>query len=323
MSQLIQTTSEISLANRWDHILARSGYQRGGHRVEPGLYKLGSPGPDASVFVTANYTLSFDALRQALNGRRAFILVLDTRGINVWCAAGKGTFGTEELISKVRSSSLHKVVSHRNLILPQLGATGVSAHKVREECGFKVEYGPVRAEDLPDYLKTHQATAEMRRVRFNLLDRMLLVPIEVVHTFLPFVLLGGLSFIVGGWFYLLWALSAWLAATVLFFMILPCIPVKDFSAKGLVLGTFIALPFAAYQFSRFGNTPAHNLMRVLSMGLVTTALVAYITLNTTGSTPLTSWTGVQREIFRYIPILAVMAGTGILLMILQLFGLGG
>jgi len=151
-----QTTGIITRADKWDHVLTRCGYKRMQHVVRPGLYKLGSPDEEASVFVTANYTLSFDALRAALKDQDVYILVLDTKGINVWCAAGKGTFGTEELISKVKSTGLKRKVNQHRLILPQLGATGVSAHKVKQACGFEVEYGPVRAEDLPEYFKnTH------------------------------------------------------------------------------------------------------------------------------------------------------------------------
>ncbi|HZK67159.1 MAG TPA: carbon monoxide dehydrogenase, partial [Chloroflexota bacterium] len=120
----------MTLANRWDHILARVGYRRGHHRVEPGLYALGNPTEDSPVFVTANYSLSFDALRTALAGIDGYILVLDTRGINVWCAAGKGTFGTDELVNRIEAVGLHRVVSHRVVILPQLGAPGVAAHEV-------------------------------------------------------------------------------------------------------------------------------------------------------------------------------------------------
>jgi hypothetical protein len=95
------TTSHLTAANRWDHFLARWGVKRIGHRVEPGLYALGNPTPDASLFVTANYTLSFDALRSALKETDAYILVLDTQGINVWCAAGEGAFGTDELVHRI------------------------------------------------------------------------------------------------------------------------------------------------------------------------------------------------------------------------------
>ena len=60
-----------------------------GHRVEPDVYALGNPGKDSPVFVTANYSLSFDAVRAALAGRAAYILVLDTQAIIDWCAAGQ------------------------------------------------------------------------------------------------------------------------------------------------------------------------------------------------------------------------------------------
>src|SRR5512136_1464237 len=131
------TTGTLTSANRWDHFLARVGFRRGAHRVEPGLYALGQPSAESPVFVTANYTLSFDALRAALKGRDAYILVLDTQGINVWCAAGKGTFGTDELVRRIEATGLRDVVDHRVLILPQLGAPGVALHEVKKRTTFK------------------------------------------------------------------------------------------------------------------------------------------------------------------------------------------
>ena len=110
--------STITFANRVDHILARVGVNRMGHRVEPGLYQIGTPAPDSRVFASANYTLSFDALRSALAGLDAYILVLDTRGINVWCAAGKGTFGTDELVRRIESTGLSDIVSTAGLLFP-------------------------------------------------------------------------------------------------------------------------------------------------------------------------------------------------------------
>ena len=322
MAEFIQTTSTITSKNRWDHILARCGIRRSHHSVQPGLYALGSPEKDSSVFVTANYTLSFDALRIALQERDAYILVLDTRGVNVWCAAGEGTFGTEELISKIESTGIEKVINHHCLILPQLGATGVSAHQVRQRSGFEVEYGPVRAQDLPQYLKDHRATPEMRKVRFNLIDRLTLVPVELVNSFIPLVIIAGLLFFLGGWFNVLWIVSAWLASTVVFFILLPWIPSREFSTKGLILGALVALPFVVYQFTQTDESTLQGLMRVAPMGLIITALVSFFTLNQTGTTPITSWTGVKREISKYIPILAVMAGVGVLLIVLRIFGIG-
>ena len=292
------------------------------HRIKPGLYTLGLPDKESTVFVTGNYTLSFDALREALPGKNAFILVLDTKGINVWCAAGKGTFGTDELVSKIKSTGLEDAVNHRRLILPQLGATGVSAHDVKKRSGFEVEYGPVRAEDLPEYLQEHHATAAMRQVRFNLGDRLVLAPVEMVNTFLPMLIIAAVMYLLGGWFNVLWTLSAWLAATLVFFMLLPWLPARAFSAKGLILGALVAIPFVIFQFLQVQNSAWYNLMRVLPVGLIMTALVSYVTLNMTGSTPITSWTSVRREIFKYVPILAIMGGAGIVLTVLRFFGFG-
>jgi hypothetical protein len=322
MAEIINTTSMLTSKDRWDHILARCGVRRSQHRVQPGLYALGNPNPGSEVFVSANYTLSFDALRSALQGRDAYILVLDTKGVNVWCAAGEGTFGSEELISRIEATGLEKIVDHRRLILPQLGATGVSAHLVKQRCGFEVEFGPVRAEDLPQYLKDHQATLQMRRVRFNLTDRLTLVPVELVNSFLPMVLIAGLLYFLGGWFNVLWVVSAWLACTLVFFAVLPWIPTREFSIKGLILGAAVALPFIVYQFTKSDGSVLQNLMRVAPMTLIITAIISFFTLNQTGTTPITCWTSVKREISRYIPLQASMVGIGIVLIILRLFGIG-
>jgi hypothetical protein len=148
VSAIPATNSLITCTNRLDHFLSRWGWKRESHRVEPGLYRLGNPTPDTPVFASANYTLSFDALRSALDGIDAWILVLDTNGINVWCAAGKGTFGTEELIRRIGSTGLPDIVRHRKIIVPQLGAPGISWPEVVRRSKFLVEYGPVRATDL-------------------------------------------------------------------------------------------------------------------------------------------------------------------------------
>ncbi len=85
------------------------------YAIDPGLYALGDPDRESPVLVSANYKMSFDDLRSALPGRNLWILVLDTKGINVWCAAGKGTFGTEELVKRIEASHLKEIVSHRSI----------------------------------------------------------------------------------------------------------------------------------------------------------------------------------------------------------------
>jgi uncharacterized membrane protein len=310
------TTSAISWANRWDHFLARWGVNRSGHRVEPGLYALSNPTPDSHVFVTANYTLSFDALRSALNGMDGYIMVLDTEGINVWCAAGKGTFGTDELVHRIEATALHDVISHRVLILPQLGAPGVAAHEVKKRSGFKVEYGPVRAANLPEYLKTHQATPAMRQVRFALRDRLILIPVELVHVLLPMLIAAVVLFFLNGFLASVGAVLAILAGVVLFPLLLPWLPTRDFSSKGFILGGVVALPFALAVF--LGHPDATRWRQIggaLTYLLALPPVTAFLALNFTGSTSFTSRSGVRCEIFTYIPIMAWMFGIGIVLTI--------
>ncbi|WP_321505397.1 mercury methylation corrinoid protein HgcA [uncultured Methanoregula sp.] len=307
------TDSIITMANRFDHFLARWAVRRGDHRVEPGLYRLGNPTPDSPVFVSANYTLSFDALRSALGGRDSYILVLDTKGINVWCAAGKGTFGTEELVRRIEVSGLDGIVRHRKLILPQLGAPGVSWPEVMRKTGFGIEYGPVRARDLPEYLKSHKATPEMRQVTFPLWDRMVLIPVELAHIALP-----ALAAALALWFLAepaagLAAVVAVVAGTVLFPILLPVLPTHDFSTKGLILGIIVALPFAIL----WGGTTSlpwwARAAGALTPLLIIPAVTAYLALNFTGSTTFTSRTGVKKEIYRYVPVMVLMAGAGMAL----------
>jgi hypothetical protein len=313
-SPIRSTTSTITLANRRDHFLARWGVDRSGHRVEPGLYALGHPTADSPVFVTANYTLSFDALRSALTGIDGYILVLDTLGINVWCAAGKGTFGTDELVRRIETTSLDKVVNHRVLILPQLGAPGVAAHEVKRRSGFKVEYGPVRAADLTDYLKTRQAAPEMRRVRFTLYDRLILTPVELVHVLLPMAIAAIALFLLVGPLAAAGAVVAVLAGVVLFPILLPWLPTHQFSTKGFILGGVAALPLAL---AAFLSEPSISVWLragwALAYLLGLPPVTAFLALNFTGSTTFTSRSGVKREMFAYIPVMAGMFGTGLVL----------
>ncbi len=312
----IPATRIITLQNRLDHIRARVGINRMGHRVEPGLYRLGNPDGDSPVFASANYSLSFDALRSALADLSCYILVLDTKGINVWCAAGKGTFGTDELIRQIESTRLAEVVRHRKIILPQLGAPGVSWPEVIRKTGFKVEYGPVRASDLPAYLRAGKATPAMRRVAFPLRDRIVLTPVEFVHVVLPAIAVAVILYFLAGIGASLAAIAAVLAGTVLFPMFLPFIPTHDFSTKGLILGGIVALPFAA-SFATIPLLPFWaNVMAAVVPLLIIPAVTAYLALNFTGCTTFASRSGVKKEIFRYVPVMAFMAGGGIILGIL-------
>lgn len=116
--------------------------------------------------------------------------------MNVWCAAGKGTFSTKELVFRIKAVKLGEIVKHRTLILPQLGATGVAAHAVTKQSGFHVIYGPVRASDIKEFLNPGmKATPEMREVRFTMKDRVVLTPVDLLYWVKPLVIFFGVLFV--------------------------------------------------------------------------------------------------------------------------------
>lgn len=305
MVEVRPTTSELTLSNRWDHFKARVGIRRMGHIVEPGLYALGAPNPKSPVFVTANYTLSFDALRSALKGVNAYLMVLDTQGVNVWCAAGKGTFGTDELVHRIQEVGLAEVVNHRVLIVPQLGAPGVSAHEVKARSGFRVKFGPVRAADLAEYMRRGEATPEMRRVRFPLRDRIVLVGVEFFPYLLPLVLIWFLTRSVE-------AVVSILAGVFLFPLLLPILPTHDFSSKGYILGFLVLLPIALWKVASPSDLPMWHRAGIAAASMLAfPALTAFLSLNFTGSTTFTSKIGVRREVNSYFRAMVWMFGIGL------------
>ena len=319
-STLMAATSEMTSANYWDHFISRLGINRNGHIVRLGLYKLGSPTADSPVFVTANYSLSFDSLRMVLNGMDAFILVLDTKGINVWCAAGKKTFGTRELINRIQLVDLKEVVNHRRIILPQLGAPGIEAHLIKQQTGFTVEYGPVRAADLPEYLKTHKATPAMRMVTFPIRDRMVLIPVEVTAVLLPTLIAVAVAYLIGSLPYALAALTVVLCGTTFFPILLPWLPSNDFSTKGAFLGLVAAIPFALSVLIQHSDWSWYRQAgQVVGYILAMSSSIAFISLNFTGASTFTSRTGVRKEIYAYIRPMAVSFGIGMVLLLVFAF----
>jgi len=317
---VLRVSTHLGLGDRLGSWKARWGIGRMDFQVAPGLYGAGEPGPESPVLVTANYKMSFDRVRQALGGLDAWILVLDTKGINVWCAAGKGTFGTRELASRVSSTGLAQIVTHRTLVVPQLGAPGVAAHDVKQQCGFRVQYGPVRAEDIPAFLKAGRATEAMRTVRFDFQDRLVLAPIELENLLRPATQLAALLFLlqVLGWLTLrsadLWPfLGAILCGAVIAPILLPWIPGRSFALKGWILG----LAWAAAVIALKGLGPhAGGLLTGAAYALVLPAISSFLALNFTGASTYTSLSGVIRETRASVPAIRFAVATGLALWVL-------
>jgi hypothetical protein len=322
-------STDISFKDFLGAVRVRWGIRRDNYRVSPGLYAVGKPGQESNVFVTANYKLSFDALRKNLSGENGWILVLDTKGVNVWCAAGKGTFGTKELISRIRLVSLEKIVNHKRLILPQLGATGVAAHKVKEETGFNVHYGPVRASDIKKFLNDgYRADKGMRRVTFGFKDRIKLIPNDFMSG--KFYLLGAMAVLYlisglssTGFFYkdflgeggpaILKVFLAYISGIVITPMFLPYIPGRHFSLKGFFSGLLVFIILLLLKFS------GGNLIEIISWFFIITVISSFMAMNFTGSSTYTSLSGVKKEMKISVPLQIGFALIGIVLQVVGNF----
>jgi hypothetical protein len=295
-------------------IRARLGIKRSEYKIAPGLYCVGTPDSRAPVLVTANYKLTFDHLRKVLTSINAWILVMDTRGINVWCAAGKNLFSTAEVVDRVNRSEVKKVVNHSRLILPQLAATGVAAHEVKKLSGFEVIYGPVRCQDLPSFLtNSFKSEPSMRKVTFNIIERIILTPVELAHLPKPSLWVLLAAFMISGIGTHVFSFSdAWLrgvmlaaayaigilAGAVATPALLPWIPGRSFALKGAIIGVLSAVGIVAMFRSDL------QLLGALALILWTTTVSSYLALNFTGSTPFTSPSGVEKEMRKAMPLQA-------------------
>ena len=311
----------LDSADRLGAWKARWGINRMGYMVPAGLYAVGAPGPDDPVVVTANYKMSYDLVRQALGGRNVWLLVLETFGVNVWCAAGKGTFGTEELVARIAAVKLQSVVNHRLLLLPILGAPGVAAHEVRRYSGFDIRYATMRAADLPAFLERDlESTPAMRELTFTFRERLALVPVEIVlglkSTLVVTACLFALGSLLGGHAtglrICIAYIGAMLAGAVIGPLLLPWLPGRSFSVKGVSAGLFWSGAFFLLAGGR-----DWNMASTIALFLALPTVSAFHTLNFTGCSTYTSRTGVKKEMRLALPAMgsallvsAILAATG-------------
>jgi 2-polyprenyl-3-methyl-5-hydroxy-6-metoxy-1,4-benzoquinol methylase len=232
-------------------------------KAATGLYRVGHPDRTSPVMVTGNYELTVRRLVRALDGRvDCWLVVANSRGINVWCAAGGGHFTADDVIAALKTSGVIEVVDRHALILPQLCANGVDGWKIRRETGWGVDWGPVRAEDIAAYLEAGgRKDQDMRRVRFPLKDRL-----EMTTLTLGFygALLAVLALIF--WRPHLWTiLGAMLLLSYVYGVSLPWLPGRDGLTKGLTLAAITLLGLWSWSYS-LGHLAAASLLN-WSLGL--------------------------------------------------------
>jgi ubiquinone/menaquinone biosynthesis C-methylase UbiE len=249
-------------------------------KVRTGLYAVGNPTPDSPVLVTGNFDLTVRRLVGAIDGLvDAWVLVANSAGINVWCAAGGGYFTAEKVIAAVKSSHLEKVVRHHALILPQLCANGVDGWRIRKETGWGVHWGPTKARDIPAYLAAkRKKTDAMRWVRFPLKDRLEMVTVTMGFYGL-LILLPVLIF----WRHMFWPIAFSMVGLSYFYAAVhPWLPGRDGLYKSIPL-SLIALAGLLIYTSLWHSLPAINLFHWI-IGL--TGLSVFTGAELQGMSPL-------------------------------------
>lgn len=206
-----------------------------------GLFSLGDPDESSPVIVTGNFSLTIRRVRRALRGQNLWLLVTNSGGINVWCAADGGSFTHHRVIDAIKVSELGSRVAHRQVILPALSASGVDLEDIREATGFRARFGPVYARDIPAYLEGRRKKTEaMRRFDFGPRHRLdMLLPMNfpiyllvaiVLAVFWPHTLLG--------YTILFWGAAAFLYAFV------EVIPARTGWGQAIVSATLLVLVWA-------------------------------------------------------------------------------
>jgi hypothetical protein len=350
-----KVATRLNVNDRFGAIKVRWLISRNNYKVEPGLYAAGNPTDASDVFVTANYKLSFDHLRKNLDGMDAWIMVLDTKGVNVWCAAGKGTFGTQELINRIRTTQLEKIISHRKIIIPQLGATGISAWQVKKyttpakpslaiqtnptqssisvdnglkpEKGFQVVFGPVRAADIRDFIANrYQTTPAMRKVHFNFYDRLKLTPVDLVYArykllaaFAVIIILSGLNHTGISFKQAIEkGLPALLNITLAYFtgiLVTPLLLPYIPFRMFAAKGLITGIILSAILY--FSGLLGHTSIEIVSWLLILSGISSFMAMNFTGASTFTSLSGVKKEMKVFVPVQVVFASAGIILLVIN------
>ena len=139
------------------------------HPEALGLYPIGNPSDTSPIIATGNFRLTVKRVQDAIDFD-CWLLICNSRGINVWCSSLAGHFGTVDVIKAIKDTHLADVTRSRRLILPQLCAANVFFDEIQAKTGFHAEFGPVYVKNLDAYLENPK-TEGIRSVAFKAVQR--------------------------------------------------------------------------------------------------------------------------------------------------------
>jgi len=123
-------------------------------QVQPGIYEINSPKPESPVLVTTNFSITYFAVANEVEGSGlpAWLVVTDAEGMSVLTAWAAGKFDAERIAKAIKSFNVADKVSKKRVVLP--GHVAVLSGELEEELSdWEIRVGPREAVDLPAFMK--------------------------------------------------------------------------------------------------------------------------------------------------------------------------
>ncbi|MFX0210378.1 MAG: hypothetical protein ACFFDT_30645, partial [Candidatus Hodarchaeota archaeon] len=288
--------------------------------IEPGLYIYGNPSEKSPVLVTANYQRTVRLVGRALKNQDAYLLVADTMGENVWCAARGDKFGLREVVEIIKATRIEEQVQHRKLVLPQLAAGGIDHREVKAMTGWSCRFGPIYAKDIPLYLASGEKTEKERTISFKIRERIEMALQQSYFLskffFFWFFLIGivGINILPQiSLFSIAILLLPMIWLVYLFFaLIFPLLPTRSFLRRGIYYGGLLTIIFFG-----IGNILEYTLIGMSQWAVIGFAIGMFLGMDYSGATPISKPTEIDEE----YPTMIILLGI-CLILLLVLTGIG-
>lgn len=127
-------------------------------QVEPKLYPVGDPQPEAPVFVTTNFSLTYFIVSGEIenSGTSAWLVVPECEGMSVLTSWAAGKFSGASIAKFVKEIELEKQITSREIIIPGYVAS-ISGELEEGLPGWTVTVGPQEAADIESFVKARLA----------------------------------------------------------------------------------------------------------------------------------------------------------------------
>jgi acetyl-CoA decarbonylase/synthase complex subunit gamma len=122
--------------------------------VEAKLYEIGSPGDDAPVMFTTNFSLTYFSVAGEVERSKvpAYVCVVDTEGLGVLNAYAGDKISAEKVVKTVTEQKVADKVKHRRFIIP--GLLPIFRAEIEDTSEWEqVIIGPESAREIPAFLQ--------------------------------------------------------------------------------------------------------------------------------------------------------------------------